>query len=94
MGSSPVPVIIYTVKMLLTCLMTILKWNLKPQILVSTINGKISKSYIKTTNLKFKILLNGDFKLSDGSYSVWDIQDHFEWSFSTKFKRFKYICSK
>ena len=50
------------------------------QILAFTIHGKIlKKSY---NNNKFKILApiwNEEFELPDGSYSMSDIQDYFEY---------------
>ena len=50
------------------------------QILVFTIHGKILKKSYK--NNKFKISAptwNEEFELPDGSYSISDIQDYFEY---------------
>ena len=49
------------------------------QILVFTVHGKTKKSY---NNNEFKIsgpTWNDAFELPDGSYSISDIQDHFEY---------------
>ena len=50
------------------------------QILVFVIHGKMQKKSYK--NNKFKISAptwNGEFELPDGSYSISDIQDYFEY---------------
>ena len=50
------------------------------QILVFFIHGKMQKKSYK--NNKFKISAptwNGEFELPDGSYSISDIQDYFEY---------------
>ena len=51
------------------------------QTLAFTTHGNIKRSY---KDNKFKIsapTLNGEFELLDGSYSVPDIQDYFEYIF-------------
>ena len=41
---------------------------------------KCKKSLIRTINLKFQLQhWNGEFELPDGSYSISDIQDYFEY---------------
>ena len=51
------------------------------QILEFTKPGKISKSHTKIINLKYQL------ELPDGSYSVSDIQDYFEYTLKNMEKR-------
>ena len=58
------------------------------QILTFTILGKIFKKSYKINKFKISALTwNEQFELPDGSYSVFDIQDYFEYIFKKNMRQ-------
>ena len=55
-----------------------MKKELLYQIIVFTINGETWKAHKTIINLKYLILFD-EFELPDGSYSISDTQDYFEY---------------
>ena len=50
------------------------------QFLTFNIHGKTLKAHATIMNLKIRFNVNDNFELTDASYSVSDIQDHFEYN--------------